>query len=81
MIEAVEERQALVEVSLRLWRTCRVRPRIGTQTFKERVLGSEASVRERQAKKDADHPSHCFHIIERCLLRLLENSSRRAGVR
>ena len=49
MIEAVQERQALVEVSLRLWQTCRDRPRVGTQTFKQRFLGSEASERERQA--------------------------------
>jgi hypothetical protein len=49
VIEAVQERQALVEVSLRLWQTCRDRPRVGTQTFKQRFLGSEASGRERQA--------------------------------
>src|SRR4029077_2112784 len=61
MIEAVEERQALVEVSLRLWRTCRDRPRVGTQTFKQRFLGSVANERERQAKKDATNLSHCFH--------------------
>src|ERR1700730_17226172 len=57
MIEAVQERQALAEVSLRLRGTGRDRLCVGTQTFKQRFLGSEASERERQAQKDAAHPS------------------------
>jgi hypothetical protein len=40
MIEAVQKRQALVEVPLRIWRTGRDHARIRTQTFKQWFLGS-----------------------------------------
>jgi hypothetical protein len=76
MIEALQERQTLVEVPLRIWRTGRDRPRLRTQTFKQWFLGSEACEREHQAQKDTANPSHSFHIIERCSLRSLESSCR-----
>jgi hypothetical protein len=69
MIEAVQKRQALVEVSLSLWRTGRDRTRVGAQTFKKRFLGPIASEREHRAQKDAADSSHCFHIIEGRLIR------------
>jgi hypothetical protein len=73
MIEALQKRQALVEVPLRFWRTGRDHPSIRTQTFKQWFLGSEASEREHQAQKNTARPSDCFHITEGCFLRSLES--------
>jgi len=49
VIKAEVEVKSLVKVFLCLRRVCRDRSRVGTQSFKQRFLGSEASERERQA--------------------------------